>query len=653
MRHRTIIYKTLIVIFLISLNTNGYAQYYSWSKYFGESIALNIKHDAADGLYTCGWFSGTMDFNSSGSSVVKTAQGVGDIFITKHDDLGNLLWVKTMGGAGASAAAIAIAVDEQKNIIITGYFNDSVDFDPAVTTYYLHGSYPLSSFFVEKLDSSGNFLWAKTYKANSMFNGSTVITDRTGAVYVSGYVSDTADFNPGGSVGKIINAIAGGETYFVLKLDAAGNFIWVDAVHGDGICEAYSIAIDKRANLYVTGGVNDTIDFDPGAGTSFIGQQGSLLCFLQKLDSSGHFIWAKAFGASSPGDAEGYAVDIDNSGNCLLTGFNTAPGDFDPGAATLWFANGMFMLKLDPGGNLLWGTHIECDNTFLVEPFSITHDAANNIYRTGYFEQSAMDFDPSSTGFFQMPFHDAGGPGDIFIDKVDSNGNFLWARDIGGGSDDLGFGITLDTSANVYFCGYFNNEAALNPDRPSTYTTALGSGEDALIEKLDSLCPSVTIAASGDDLYVLTQFYFWAPTPPVYYWVNCATGDTLSSGIDSTNYHAITPGSYQLIFQNDFCTARSNCINIGLTNVNSIPSRSQIMNVYPIPATDQFTIEWNTAIQVSSFAVYGVNGQRAELPYIMSGRKMIVTCGKLSQGNYMLIVTTTNGQVITKPLTIE
>ena len=650
------IYKKLLSLsLLLILTTQADAQYYEWGKYFGESIALNIKHDAGNGLYTCGWFSNTMNFNPSGPPLTKTAQGVGDIFITKHDDLGNLLWVKTMGGPGASVAAIAITTDEQKNIIITGYFNDSVDFDPGASTYFLHGSYPLASFFVEKLDSSGSFLWAKTFRANSMFNGSTVITDKTGSVYVSGYVSDTADFNPGGSGGKVINAIAGAETYFVLKLNAAGNFVWVDAVHGDGICEAYSIAIDQQANLYITGGFSDTVDFDPGPGTFFLGQQGSLLGFVQKLDSSGHFIWANALGESgSPVNAEGYAVDIDNSGNCLVTGYNTAPGDFDPGPGVLWFSNGMFTLKLDNNGNLLWGTHIECLPVNFIAPFSITHDAKNNIYRTGYFEESSVDFNPGAAGFYQMPFHDgSSGAGDIFIDKVDSNGNFLWARDIGGGSDDLGFGITLDTLANVYFCGYFNNQAALNPDQPSTYATAYGPGEDALIEKLDDICPAMIIAAAGNDLYTTSPFYFWPSIPPYYYWINCVTGDTLSQGTDSTNYHATTSGSYALIFQNDFCTIRSNCVDITVAGINNISGVPEIVKVYPIPANTQFAIEWNTAVQVSSLFVYNITGQRIELPYSITGRKVIVNSSTLSPGSYMIAITTMNGDIITRSITIE
>ena len=638
----------LFLLFLINSLFSD-AQYYDWARYFGQATAFSIKHDNAYNLYTCGFFEHTIDFNPFGTSMTLTAQGIGDIFVIKHNALGAVDWVKTMGAPGSGASAIALSLDIQKNIILTGYFSDSVDFDPGAGTYFLHAYYPVNNFFIEKLDSNGNFLWAKTYKVHSLSNGSPLVTDAVGNIYVSGFLTDTVNFNPGGSGGQ---AFSNGMYYnFILKLDALGNFRWVDITGGYGGCQANSIAIDNEANIYTTGTFGDTIDFDPGIGTYFLGPNKSI--FLQKLDSAGHLVWAKAFGGNS---GEGMACDIDNSGNCLVTGYNLVGGDFDPGPDSLIFPlRGMFTLKFSNSGNLIWGNYIH--DAEILEPHSITHDAYNNVYRTGYFDNFGIDFDPSTTGVYQLPFNGDGGAGsgagDIFIDKLDSNGNFKWARDIGGTEDDMGYGIITGENESVTICGNFTGEADLDPGAANTHSIAFGSGQDALILKLDTTCPPVTITATGVNLGITSLYSVLPLAPPYCYWVNCITGDTVGYGVDLMNYTATVNGTYALIFQNDFCTTKSNCVAVSSVDVNDLPKHLEIIKVYHMPATNQVTIVWNTTIQITAISVYNTIGQKFEVPYQIRSAKMMVDCSKLLAGNYIIAITGINGEVVTKQITVN
>ena len=107
----------------------------------------------------------------------------------------------------------------------TGYFstyysNGTVDFDPGAGTANLgtNGSYDV---WVSKLDSSGNYVWAKSFGGTAGDRGYSVAVDSSGNVYTTGYFADTVDFDPG--AGTVELNLDGGVDIFVLKLDSSGN----------------------------------------------------------------------------------------------------------------------------------------------------------------------------------------------------------------------------------------------------------------------------------------------------------------------------------------------------------------------------------------------------------------------------------------------
>jgi len=95
----------------------------------GGGIAL----DAAGNIYIAGSFSGTADFDPGSGTFNITSNGGTDIFIQKLDNAGNLIWVKTMGGSRDDHAN-SIGVDLNGNVFATGFFRDTVDFNPGTGT---------------------------------------------------------------------------------------------------------------------------------------------------------------------------------------------------------------------------------------------------------------------------------------------------------------------------------------------------------------------------------------------------------------------------------------------------------------------------------------------------------------------------------------
>ena len=399
--------------------------------------------------------------------------------------------VSVFGGTSSDIGR-SIALDSSGNVYTTGYFQGTVDFDPGAGVENLTSAGG-NAIFVSKLDSSGNFVWAKGLGGTSPGEGNSIAVDSSGNVYTTGYFQGTVDFDPGAGEANLTSA--GGNEVFVSKLDSSGNFVWAKGLGGTGADVGRSIALDSSRNVYTTGFFFGTADFDPGAGTTAnltapIG--GSAEVFVSKLDSSGNFVWAKGLGGTIADT--GRSIAVDSSGNVYTTGNFQGTADFDPGSGTTNLSspggNDIFVSKLDSSGNFVWAKRL--GGTGADEGFSIALDSSGNVYTTGYF-QGTVDFDP---GAGTTNLISAGGA-EVFVSKLDSSGNFVWAKRLGGTSTDEGNSIAVDSSGNVYTTGYFQGTVDFDPGAGEANLTSVGSN-DVFVLKLtpsgESLGSSVPAA---------------------------------------------------------------------------------------------------------------------------------------------------------------
>ena len=395
-----------------------------------------------------------------------------------------LEWANGIGGTG-NDYGLSIAVDTSGNIYTTGYFQGTVDFDPGAGTFYITsvGGVNDRDIFISKLDPSGNFLWAKCMGGTSPSGdyGKSIALDASGNVYTTGYFNGTADFDP--SAGTFNLTSTGSDDIFISKLDPSGNFLWAKAMGGTTYDYGMSIALDSSGNAYTMGYFRGTADFDPGAGTFNLASAGYDDIFISKLDPSGNFLWAKTMGGTSY--ENGNSIALDASGNVYTTGYFQGTVDFDPGAGTFYITsagggNDIFISKLEPSGNFIWAKEIR--GTASEFGLSIALDTSGNTYTTGRFS-GTVDFDPG-VGTFNLTSAGGVNDRDIFISKLDSSGNFLWAKAMGGTSYDYGKSIALDASGNVYTTGYFNGTADFDPSAGTFNLTSAGS-DDIFISKLE------------------------------------------------------------------------------------------------------------------------------------------------------------------------
>ena len=451
-----------------------------WAKNMGSASfdqGSSVAVDASGNVYTTGYFQGTADFDPGPGTYNLTSAGLEDIFISKLDASGNFVWAKSIGGASYDNG-YSIAIDASGNVYTTGYYYDTVDFDPGAGTYNLTSPH-VKDIFVSKLDASGNFVWAKNMGGDSDAVGYSIAVDISGNVYTTGHFQGTADFDPGAGTYNLTST--GQKDIFVSKLDASGNFVWAKDLGGSSNENGHSVTVDASGNVYTTGYFQGTADFDPGAGTYNLTSAGGDDIFVSKLDASGNFVWAKNMGGAFYDDA--WSVAVDASGNVYTTGYFRDIADFDPGPGTYNLTSAgqkdIFVSKLDASGNFVWAKNMGGVSSDV--GYSIAVDASGNVYTTGGFWGTA-DFDPGAATYnLTSSVQD-----DIFVSKLDASGNFVWAKNMADSSDAVGYSIALDASGNVYTTGAFNGTSDFDPG-PGTYNLTSAGSYDIFVVKLNQV----------------------------------------------------------------------------------------------------------------------------------------------------------------------
>lgn len=476
-----------LIFFSIVLFSNAQSPAFEWADGMGgtfDDVGNSITVDASGNVYTIGSFFGTVDFDPGAGIVNITSLGGYDIFISKIDDAGNFVWAKNIGGS-LNDYGLSIVLDEAGNIYSTGSFQGTADFDPGLGVVNLISNGG-DDIFISKLDSFGNFIWAQNTGGNLNDIGNSISVDRFSNVYTTGSFQDTVDFDPGVGMFNLSNS-GSGSSYdlFFLKLDVLGNFVWAKSIGSTSYDSGICITVDSSCNVYSTGFFAGIVDFNPGPGifNLFSSGVGDLDIFISKLDISGNFVWAKSM---IGGDSflRGGSIVLDEFDNVYTTGYFSDTVDFDPslGMYNLISSGGLdvFISKLDSAGNFVWAKKM--GGTFNDIAVSIALDSLNNVYTTGWF-QGISDFDPDA-GIVNLTSIGGGGTSDIFISKLDVSGNFVWAKNIGGNSNDYANSIIVNLSGNVYTTGSFSGVADFDPSTGIFNLNSVG-GKDIFVNKLN------------------------------------------------------------------------------------------------------------------------------------------------------------------------
>lgn len=209
---------------------------------YGESITT----DSLNNLYVTGsFYCPTILFGST----TLTNMGSNDIFITKYDSLGNVIWAKGIGGGGGESPN-SIASNSSGIYVVGEFWSPSLNFDAITLT---NNATSNTNLFIAKYDFTGNAIWAKSAGGMNANTASSVATDSSG-IFVTGYSNDTLIALDG------ITLLFPGEysTLFVAKYNANGNILCATALKNKINTQRASVATDNFGSAYFSSNYSES-----------------------------------------------------------------------------------------------------------------------------------------------------------------------------------------------------------------------------------------------------------------------------------------------------------------------------------------------------------------------------------------------------------
>ena len=265
-----------------------------------------------------------------------------------------------------------------------------------------------------------------------------------------------------------------------------------------GESSAEAVEADGTGSVFIAGYYSGTIFYDPLSSGVSRANQGGRDLFIGKYDLNGsndRFAYGGGLFDDQVND-----LALDDAGNVYVTGsFMDFGSFFNP--PNFLMSNGgkdIFIIKMDNTLNVIW--IVQIGGTADDEGYGLTVDDAGNIYVTGSFQGTNVDFDPAAGVANVFAMSSAGGD-DMFILKLDPAGNFLAAQQIGGLGNDRGMSIAHDGSNLVYATGYFESSVDFDPGLGSDIRASNG-GKDAFVAAYTSALAhswSVSMGGLSDD----------------------------------------------------------------------------------------------------------------------------------------------------------
>ncbi|MFN5093445.1 MAG: T9SS type A sorting domain-containing protein [Bacteroidota bacterium] len=611
--------KLFILLTLLTSVTHGFSQNvnHQFSISFsssGDDRGRALAIDDFGNSFVTGSFSNQI---SVGGSALNSNGGT-DIYVTKFDVFGNVSWTKQIGGSGNDAGR-DITLDNAGNVILVGYFNGSVDFNPGIGAFQLN-SYGMGDGFLLKLDSTGDFVYAGNIGGSDEDRVETVSYDPLyDDIAIGGWFQGVADISPNPETdlnfGSSLVYSHGATDFFVSMLDNEypNSSFYYGWARG-GIADDYlqEISFDNDGNLVLLGDFSENVNFAP-LGVTLYG--GGISGFLGKFDWDGDPYWVK--NVILGGTTYGLCVRPDNSIACSGVYYYT--GNFE-------YSN------LDQFGNDLGGQNISLESTsidgfvatfnsagiflnlknFVCDGYdgiySLTSDESGNVYMAGDFENIM------NVGGINLS---SSGSSDIYIAKLNYSLDALWAKSTGGAGIEYPWDIKLYPNEDIGFVSNFQGSNVDFDPNSSTNLISSAGGYDGAYSKWCNIGTPI-ITPNGPTTFCQNQQVTLSTTGfTSYLWSNSQAASSITVG---------QTGNYSLIATNSTGCSQS-----------SAPT-SVIVN--PLPNVTTNVNPSNTVCEGSTITLTGAGA----LTYtwnngIINNTPFVIT----SSGGYSVIGTDANG----------
>lgn len=491
-------------------NTTIVPPNFNWVKSIGSNAeGFAVKTDSKGNSIVVGSFKGMLNLNSE-NNFFELNSNENATFVIKYDSLGNLLWAKNIGTNQIMNCCFLVSIDSKDNIIITlpkviiyrfglpnqiippfiykfsqdgelifvkehdldifnlsvdvfdniyitGFFSTTNDFDFSESIYEM---IPNTNYdgFITKMDSMGNFIWAK----NIGFCNDPILVefDFEGNCYIAGDFPSgkTIDFDPSENSYELTSDR---DQFYILKLSNWGNLEWMklfDNKYGGLI----NIKLDSDGNLFFAGNMYDTVDLDPGIGTfHFSATDVCRTPVVVKLTNNGEFLWAKQI---ARGCCNVKKMIIDKNDNLFFTGIIDGGADFEPSLKT-YYVNAVteqplintyvaFISKMNKEGEFDWVYSVKGPGEEKIN--NIHKDDFGNVFATGVYDYTAnfgTDTNPQILN--------SNGDRDAFILKI---------KDVNNSNKCNNIKAITNLSGNVNFCNGVDSLITANKIQDVTYS---------------------------------------------------------------------------------------------------------------------------------------------------------------------------------------
>ena len=594
--------------FIVKLDTAGN---YVWAKSFSDvnSKVFDLKVDANDNVYITGSFSTNFFFNG----INQVSNGNDDIFLLKFNNSGQEQWCKTFGSNSVnSECGKSIAIDQNNNINVCGYFSGTVDFDPGL------GNYPLicngsRDGFVARYDPNGNFITAIDIGGSGGNNDvrfNSIEVDNN-SVYLAGLVYGTVDLDPGALTNNIT---VQGSQGILMKFDYQLNFNWHKLIISNNSSEIYHIRI-KSNQLYISGLMSGTTDLDPHPTNSFTYSPAATYnggnTYVVKMDLNGSFIWGAGFLNTPTGGIYinnniPYGLAITNDG-VYIAGEFTGPVDFNPDQGQTQIVQPAYT----PAGiGITTGYLAKLTNCV---PSSSTIQAiACNSY---FWAQTGQTY--NSSGQYHDTLQNVNGCDSIISLNLTINANVQGGTTVQSACDSYTWNNQTYTQSGIY---------------SQVLSTVNGCDSTVTLDLTLNYSPTTPIVTLSN----VTNL----TTPPqgnaTYQWFQCSDNLPIANAVNNT-FIASSNGLYGVIVSNGCGSDTSQCVNVSSIGLNELTNQ---MIIFPNPTSETIEIRMDyTELQYSMYKILDAQYREIKTGKLDSQNgKMLINIGTIASGNYNLVI---------------
>lgn len=511
-----------------------------------------------------------------------------ELFITKVDPDGRMLWERRIDSMSISNTRLYINVKSNGNFYISGSFNNflSINNLPSISTI------SSNNFYLASFDSSGNALWVKysnnDNQAGANINVLSITSDAYSNIYIGGeyligeFIIDTDTLHSPKALAR--------NSAFLIKFDINGNLNWAteiavsnqNSVPSSAFVYLTSVKASEQGNVYLYGSFhgnlapNNSTVLSSGLGYDY---------FIIKYETSGDLIWSKKINCN--GDCLPGIMELDYNENLFVTGTYQYQLNLGSLFFNLNYQSNLnsFVLKYNTNGLLIKAKEL---------PINQSNNSSNYAYDlndkigTG----SAVDLDGNFyiTGSYSGDFHvgshtlSNSASKDIFVVKYNSDLNVVWLKSFTQNIDPTfnaeGRDIHFDDFGNAYLLGAFNYRTDIGSSMCKEYaiSNGLNAEYDMFLARIwfneGELNYSPVACISQNINFEVSQSLISNST--TFLW-SFPGSSNISSSLASPIVHYTNPGVYEVkvrIYQKDTSCNKILSGNIVITDCLQAPSCS-------------------------------------------------------------------------------